>query len=67
MAVRQVGAHFVKDALGNYILDPLKDKAVAGAVGAVGAQQLAAAAGKYLDSSHDWVRKLQELHRMFTT
>lgn len=36
IGLKQAGEHFVKDAFGNFVADPLKDAAIDGAVDATG-------------------------------
>jgi hypothetical protein len=67
VVVVQVGAHLLKDALGNYILDPLKEQAVQGVIEGAGMQDAAASAGHSMDSAMHFMRKAQELHRIFFT
>lgn len=61
----QVGAHFLKDALGNFVLDPLKGQVVQGAISGAGMQDMAAGAGQSMDSAILFMNKAQELHRIF--
>lgn len=63
--VAQVGAHFLKDALGNFVLDPLKEQAVQGGLQYAGMDGAAASAGQSMDSAIHFVRMAQDLHRMF--
>lgn len=65
MAVQQVGAHFVKDALGNFVLDPLKDSAVQAALQGSGMDGVANSAGSNIDGALQFVRKMQMIQQMF--
>jgi hypothetical protein len=55
----------LKDALGNYVLDPLKDSAVDAALQGTGMQGAAASAGHSIDSTVMFARKMQHLYNMF--
>ena len=61
----QVGAHFLKDAVGNWVVDPLKEQAVQGVIQGAGMEQYAADAGHSMDAAIHFVRRAQELHRIF--
>jgi hypothetical protein len=61
----QVGAHFLKDAVGNWVVDPLKGQAVQGVIQGTGMEQYASQAGQSTDSAIYFVRKMQDLQRMF--
>lgn len=66
MALQQVGAHIVKDALGNFVLEPLKDSAVQTALQGSGMEGAAAGLGANVDSALHFMHKAQAIHRMFT-
>jgi hypothetical protein len=61
----QVGAHFLKDALGNFVMDPLKEQAVTAGLQATGMEGAANSAGHSMDSAIHFVCLAQDLHRMF--
>ncbi|KXZ45208.1 hypothetical protein GPECTOR_57g498 [Gonium pectorale] len=65
IGVKQVGAHFVSDAIGNFVTQPLQEAAVGQVVAATGLQQQAEAAGHAVDSSVHVVQQLQHLYNMF--
>lgn len=65
MALRQVGAHFLKDAFKNYVFDPLKGAVVSGAIEASGMSEVAQAAGSVQDAAMEYVRKAQHIHQVF--
>lgn len=62
---KQVGSHFVKDALGNFVMDPLKDSAVQAALQTTGMQGAAQTAGHTLDEGVVFVNKMRTLYNMF--
>jgi hypothetical protein len=64
-AASQVGAHFVKDALGNFVLDPLKDSAVQAALSGSGMEGIGNTAGGNIDGALQFVRKMQMIQQMF--
>jgi hypothetical protein len=61
----QVGAHFLKDALGNFVVDPLKEQAVQGVIQGAGMEGAANSAGQSMDAAMHYMRRAQELHRIF--
>ncbi|KAG2494889.1 hypothetical protein HYH03_007127 [Edaphochlamys debaryana] len=65
LATKQVGAHFVKDAVGNFVVSPLQGAAVDYAVDAVGAQTQVAQAGKATDQGLKVVKQLQQIYNQF--
>ncbi|KAG2436946.1 hypothetical protein HXX76_006463 [Chlamydomonas incerta] len=65
LGIKQVGAHFVKDAVSNFVTQPLTNAAVDGAVEAVGMQGTAAAAGHQLDNGVHVVQQLQQIWNTF--
>jgi hypothetical protein len=65
MAVQQVGAHFIKDALGNFVVEPLKDSAVQAALSGSGMEGVANAAGGNIDGALQFMRKVQMIQQMF--
>jgi hypothetical protein len=48
-----------KDALGNFVLDPLKDSAVQAALQGSGMEGVAGSAGSNIDGALQFVRKMQ--------
>ncbi|KAI8469601.1 MAG: hypothetical protein J3K34DRAFT_423322 [Monoraphidium minutum] len=67
MALRQVGAHFVKDALKNYVFEPLKESAVDSTLSATGLTGAASAVGGAQDAALKYTRMAQQIHHMFFT
>lgn len=63
----QVGAHFLKDAVGNFVVDPLKGQAVQGVLEGTGMEGAANSAGQSMDAAMYYMRRAQELHRIFFT
>lgn len=61
----QVGAHFVKDAVSNFVVDPLKEQAVQGVISGASMEQAAAGAGQSMDQALHFYHKVKELHRIF--
>lgn len=62
----QVGAHFIKDAFGNYVFDPLKDQAMQSTLQGTGTQGVANSIGANMDQAMMFMQKVQGIHRMFT-
>jgi hypothetical protein len=60
-----VGAHFMKDAFKNYLLEPLKDIAVKSVTEATGMEGAARTAGSAIDKAMHFVRQAQMLHQMY--
>ena len=63
--VTQVGSHVLKDALGSFVVDPLKDQAVGGALQATGMQGTAQQVGHLMDSSLPIVKQVQWIMTQF--
>jgi hypothetical protein len=55
----------VKDALGNFVLDPLKDSAVQAALSGSGMEGIANTAGGNIDGALQFMRKVQMIQQMF--
>ena len=54
----------VKDAVSQFIFDPVKDSVVGGTLDATGLSGVAAAAGRHADSAMRAAHKAQEVARM---
>ena len=61
----QVGSHFVKDAANNYVLDPIKDSVVGGAVNSVGLGGMAASYTKISNQAVQSSQKVAGLQNFF--
>ena len=61
-----MGAHWAKDALGNFVLDPLKSSAVSQTLSMTGLQGAANSIGRSTDSMVKMAAHLRQLHAMFT-
>jgi hypothetical protein len=60
-----IGSHFIKDALGNFIIDPMKDNAIDGAIDATGMGGLAASYTKVSKQGEKLVHLGSQLQKMF--
>jgi len=56
--IGQVGHHFVKDTISNYIVDPMQDSATDGAIDTLG---LGSLAQKYKNASNDAAHHVNKL------
>lgn len=65
LALQQVGKHVIKDAAGNWVVDPLKDAAVGGALEATGLSGVAGSLGSKMDQGLRFARKAQDVARLF--
>lgn len=65
VASKQVGAHFIKDAVSNYVISPLTNAAVDAAVDATGTQAQVQAAGHTLGQGVHVVAQMQQMVNMF--
>lgn len=61
----QVGAHFLKDSFGNFVLDPVKDQVVQGVLTGTGMGDAAAGAGQNIDQAIHFYHRVRELYRVF--
>jgi hypothetical protein len=59
------GSHFVKDALGNFVVNPMKDNAIDGAIDATGMGGLAASYTKVSKQGEQLVHLGSQLQKMF--
>ncbi|KAK9818123.1 hypothetical protein WJX72_007473 [[Myrmecia] bisecta] len=65
MGIQQVGKHFVKDALGNFVVNPLQNQAQDAILEATGTEQYANQAGHMMDqglSQLHWFQRLQQIY-----
>lgn len=60
-----IGSHFIKDALGNFIVDPMKDSAIGGAIDATGMGGLAASYTKVSKQGEKLVHLGSQLQKIF--
>jgi hypothetical protein len=63
--VAQVGEHWAKDALGNFVVNPVQSSVVDSTLQATGLQGVANALGRQMDSGMNMMRKAQDMRRMF--
>jgi hypothetical protein len=59
------GSHFLKDALGNFVVNPMKDNAIDGAIDATGMGGLAASYTKVSKQGEKLVHLGSQLQKMF--
>ena len=63
--IGQVGSHFITDAANNYVLDPIKDSVVGGAVNTAGLGGLAASYTKFSNQAVQSSQKVAGLQNFF--
>lgn len=55
----------MKDAVSNFVVDPLKEQAVQGVMSGAGMEQAAAGAGQSMDQALHFYHKAKELRHIF--